>query len=101
MSNDAWLIVGLGFYVYLVARALSKQIEGVERRLMRRLVSPEERRQLAEQEIADIEWRKEARKEWWTFARNAFLAIVSVIVLLWIFSMPDSGGCVLLSRCLR
>jgi len=28
MSNDTWLIVGLGFYVYLVVRALSKQIEG-------------------------------------------------------------------------
>jgi hypothetical protein len=34
MSNDAWLIVGLGFYVYLMARALNKQIEGVERRLV-------------------------------------------------------------------
>jgi hypothetical protein len=31
MSNDAWLIVGLGFYVLLVARGLSKQIQGVKK----------------------------------------------------------------------
>jgi type VI protein secretion system component VasF len=86
MSNDAWLILGLGFYVLLVARGLSKQIEGVERRLMRRLVSPEERRQLDEQELADIEWRKGVRKKWWVFARNAFLVLVCVFVLVWIFA---------------
>jgi hypothetical protein len=43
MSTAEWLIVGLSFYVYLVTRGLSKQIEGVERRLERRLASPEER----------------------------------------------------------
>jgi len=86
MSTAEWLIVGLSFYVYLVARGLSKQIEGVERRLERRLASPEERAELDAQQIAEAEWRKDARKEWWHFVCKAFLFIVAVIALVWILS---------------
>jgi vacuolar-type H+-ATPase subunit I/STV1 len=86
MSTAEWLIVGLSFYVYLVARGLSKQIEGVERRLERRLVSPEERAELDAQQIVEAEWRRDARKAWWHFVRNAFLFIVAVIALVWILS---------------
>jgi hypothetical protein len=53
MSTAEWLIVGLSFYVYLVARGLSKQIEGVERRLERRLASPEERAELDAQQTLE------------------------------------------------